>query len=115
MSDFSTFSQITGMRSEYFCLCVDGLEMDGCWDGEGQMEGERAYDAFGFSLALLEGVFVLELGTHIDGMVYLDVDGWKGIWLGVGGWVEKVRGLRVRMMDDGGWMNEVDVIEEYLQ
>jgi len=63
MSDFSTFSQMTGMRSLYFWRCEEG-QLDGV-EGVGGMEGVT-HDAFGLSLALLEGMLVLKLGSHDD-------------------------------------------------
>jgi hypothetical protein len=64
MSDFSTFSQMTGMRSLYFWRCETMVSLM-VWRGLVGMEG-GTHDAFGFSLALLEGVLVLEFGSHGD-------------------------------------------------
>ena len=47
----------------------------GCLDETyGNAVGVLLTNAFGFCLALLEGMFVLELGTHVDGWRV----GWKG-------------------------------------
>jgi len=54
---------MTGMRSLYFWRGEEG-QLDGV-EGVGGMEGVT-HDAFGLSLALLEGVLVLKLRSHDD-------------------------------------------------
>ena len=61
MSDFSTFSQMT---YEVFSMGLPLTAMVGTsyWDAVGILLS----NAFGFCLALLKGMLVLELGAHND-------------------------------------------------
>ncbi len=78
ISDFSTFSQMT-------CNLVRQQEVR-------RRKGEATYgdavgilltNAFGFCLALLKRVLVLELGTHIDGVDSIRSTGVEGRCVGV--------------------------------
>ena len=64
MSDFSTFSQMTyeGVRSVPRSIPTQHMEVT-----YRNAIGVFLANAFGFCLALLEGMLVLELGTHIGG------------------------------------------------
>lgn len=73
MSDFSTFSQMTYTRQATSVKSAEDARSKGiCWS-DGDKRSSSTYwnaigvflsDALGLSLALLERVLVLELGTH---------------------------------------------------